>query len=150
MAVTRHGINRVDSGPLLRASFEETVEQLMEAATFSEKDPLKGVTENIMLGQLCPLGSGMFDLVLDPNGLKGRNGEHGREVVVGAVDVRLELPEGLGQHGVVPFGALSVDIHACCVGVLGDEPHPSRQGCRDNTSSSAKGRALEPKAQKPL
>jgi hypothetical protein len=26
MAIDRHGINRVESGPLLRCSFEETVE----------------------------------------------------------------------------------------------------------------------------
>ena len=58
MAVTRHGINRVDSGPLLRASFEETVEILMESAMYGECDPLKGVTPNILLGQMCPLGTG--------------------------------------------------------------------------------------------
>jgi DNA-directed RNA polymerase II subunit RPB1 len=41
MAITRHGINRVDSGPMMRCSFEETVEILMDAAIFSEKDDLK-------------------------------------------------------------------------------------------------------------
>jgi DNA-directed RNA polymerase II subunit RPB1 len=69
MAITRHGINRVDSGPLLRCSFEETVEILMDAAAFAEHDPLKGVTENIMLGQLAPVGSGVFDLLLDTDKL---------------------------------------------------------------------------------
>jgi hypothetical protein len=53
MAITRHGINRVDNGPMLRSSFEETVEILMEAAIFAESDNLKGVTDNIMLGQLA-------------------------------------------------------------------------------------------------
>lgn len=52
MAITRHGINRVDNGPMLRSSFEETVEILMEAAVFAEADNLKGVTDNIMLGQV--------------------------------------------------------------------------------------------------
>lgn len=65
MAVTRHGINRVDSGPLVRCSFEETVEILMDAAMFSEGDGLAGVTENVMLGQLAPVGSGHMELVLD-------------------------------------------------------------------------------------
>ena len=41
MAITRHGINRVDSGPMMRCSFEETVEILMDAAIFSEHDDLK-------------------------------------------------------------------------------------------------------------
>ncbi|RHY96943.1 hypothetical protein DYB37_002077 [Aphanomyces astaci] len=69
MAVTRHGINRVDSGPLVRCSFEETVEILMDAAMFSQGDELAGVTENIMLGQLAQLGTGVMDLVLDANKL---------------------------------------------------------------------------------
>lgn len=49
----------------MRASFEETVEILMEAAAFSELDPLAGVSETIMLGKLAPAGTGVCQLVLD-------------------------------------------------------------------------------------
>ena len=65
MSITRHGINRNDTGPLMRSSFEETVEILVEAAAFSEPDYLKGVSENIILGNLAPLGTGAFDLILN-------------------------------------------------------------------------------------
>jgi DNA-directed RNA polymerase II subunit RPB1 len=65
MAIDRHGINRVDSGPLLRASFEETVDMLMDAAVHAEEEILKGVTENIMLGQLPRVGTGDMELLLD-------------------------------------------------------------------------------------
>ncbi|KAI6236689.1 DNA-directed RNA polymerase subunit [Aphelenchoides besseyi] len=65
MAITRHGINRQEVGALMRCSFEETVDILMEAAVHSEQDPVKGVSENIMLGQMAKAGSGCFDLVLD-------------------------------------------------------------------------------------
>ncbi|GMT04367.1 hypothetical protein PENTCL1PPCAC_26541, partial [Pristionchus entomophagus] len=65
MAITRHGINRQEVGALMRCSFEETVDILMEAAAHSEVDPVKGVSENIMLGQLAKAGTGCFDLVLD-------------------------------------------------------------------------------------
>ena len=58
LAVTRHGINRVESGALMRCSFEETVDILMEASAYSECDHVRGVSENIMLGQLAPLGTG--------------------------------------------------------------------------------------------
>ncbi|GBG34377.1 DNA-directed RNA polymerase subunit [Hondaea fermentalgiana] len=68
--VTRHGINRNGSGPLQRCSFEETVELLMDAAAFSECDPLAAVSENIMLGQLAPIGTGAFDLYIDEEMLK--------------------------------------------------------------------------------
>ncbi|KAI5781822.1 DNA-directed RNA polymerase II subunit [Geopyxis carbonaria] len=65
MAITRHGINRADTGALMRCSFEETVEILLEAASTGELDDCRGVSENIMLGQLAPMGTGEFDVFLD-------------------------------------------------------------------------------------
>ncbi|VEL38049.1 unnamed protein product [Protopolystoma xenopodis] len=65
MAITRHGVNRLDTGALARCSFEETVDILMEAATHAERDPMAGVSENIMLGQMARIGTGCFDLLLD-------------------------------------------------------------------------------------
>jgi len=65
MAITRHGINRQETGVLARCSFEETVDILVEAAVHSEMDPMKGVSEAIMLGQLARIGTGAFDLLLD-------------------------------------------------------------------------------------
>lgn len=41
MAVTRHGINRAETGPLHQASFEETVDILFRAATHAERDALQ-------------------------------------------------------------------------------------------------------------
>lgn len=38
MAITRHGINRLETGPMMRCTFEETVEILFEAAAFSMPD----------------------------------------------------------------------------------------------------------------
>ncbi|XP_058185181.1 DNA-directed RNA polymerase II subunit RPB1-like isoform X2 [Rhododendron vialii] len=70
MAITRHGINRNDTGPLMRCSFEETVDILLDAAVHAETDCLKGVTENIMLGQLAPIGTGGFALYLNDEMLK--------------------------------------------------------------------------------
>ena len=65
MAITRHGINRADTGALMRCSFEETVEILLEAAAAGELDDCRGVSENVMLGQLAPLGTGEMDIFLD-------------------------------------------------------------------------------------
>ncbi|MCP3684512.1 MAG: hypothetical protein GY861_17745, partial [bacterium] len=64
-AITRHGINRAELGPLRKCSFEETVEILLDAGLFSETDNLTGISENIMVGQLAPLGTGCFDLILN-------------------------------------------------------------------------------------
>lgn len=70
MAITRHGINRNDTGPMMRCSFEETVDILLDAAAFAEADHLRGVTENIMLGQLAPIGTGDHALLLNEEMLK--------------------------------------------------------------------------------
>jgi DNA-directed RNA polymerase II subunit RPB1 len=69
-SITRHGINRVDTGPLRKCSFEETVEILYEAAFYAETDNLTGITENIIMGQLGPFGTGSFDLVVDAQTLR--------------------------------------------------------------------------------
>ncbi|KAL6222224.1 hypothetical protein ACLB2K_005616 [Fragaria x ananassa] len=70
MAITRHGINRNDTGPMMRCSFEETVDILLDASVFAETDHLRGVTENIMLGQLAPIGTGDCALYLNDEMLK--------------------------------------------------------------------------------
>lgn len=37
---------------------------------FAEKDRMKGVSENIILGQLVPMGTGSFDIMLDDTKLQ--------------------------------------------------------------------------------
>ncbi|KAI9348768.1 DNA-directed RNA polymerase II largest subunit [Zopfochytrium polystomum] len=65
MSITRHGINRTDAGVLARCSFEETVELLMESAAAGEEDNCKGVSECVILGQLAPIGTGSFEVLLN-------------------------------------------------------------------------------------
>lgn len=74
MSITRHGINRVDdAGALRKCSFEETVEILLEASQHAEVDPLAGVTENIIMGQLAPYGTGAFEVMMDCQQLGSRS-----------------------------------------------------------------------------
>ncbi|RKP19722.1 beta and beta-prime subunits of DNA dependent RNA-polymerase, partial [Rozella allomycis CSF55] len=65
MGIDRHGINRTEAGAFMRASFEETSDILLQAASFAELDDCNGVSQNVMLGQLAPLGTGEFSLLLD-------------------------------------------------------------------------------------
>ena len=69
-SITRHGINRTNCGPIRKCTFEETTEILLEAAFFGEKDPLSGISENIIFGQLAPYGTGSFDIVVDSKQLE--------------------------------------------------------------------------------
>lgn len=68
-SITRHGINRVNSGPLRKCTFEETTEILFEAAFFGEHDPLTGISENVIFGQLAQYGTGYCDLIVDGEAL---------------------------------------------------------------------------------
>jgi len=98
MAVSRHGINKGETGPMLRASFEETVEVFMNSAAFSNYDTLNGVTENVMLGQLGKLGTGMVDLLLDQEKLSGAVDTLGSE------DAVFAAAEEAGTDGVFSEG----------------------------------------------
>ncbi|KAJ1558285.1 DNA-directed RNA polymerase II subunit rpb1, partial [Cladochytrium tenue] len=70
MAITRHGINRTEAGVLARCSFEETVELLMESAAAGDLDDCRGVSENVILGQLAPIGTGSFEVLLNEEALQ--------------------------------------------------------------------------------
>lgn len=65
LSVDRHGINRVDIGPLAKCSFEEVTDMLVKAGIFSEVDKISGVSANIMLGQIPPYGTGETDILID-------------------------------------------------------------------------------------
>eukprot|EP00743_Colponemidia_sp_Colp-15_P005255 GILK01005654.1.p1 GENE.GILK01005654.1~~GILK01005654.1.p1 ORF type:complete len:1742 (+),score=310.58 GILK01005654.1:266-5491(+) len=103
MAITRHGINRAESGPLMRCSFEETVEILMDAAMFAETDHLRGVTESIMLGQLAPLGTGEFDVYLNEEMLKYAVATEMYNQVDHMMDPSLGMTPGMSPGPATPF-----------------------------------------------
>ena len=65
MSISRNGINRVYTSPFRKCSFEETVDILIKAAVYANKENLKGVTENVMMGQLCKMGTGSFEILMD-------------------------------------------------------------------------------------
>tara|TARA_Y100000816_G_scaffold291796_1_gene284407 strand:- start:838 stop:5418 length:4581 start_codon:yes stop_codon:yes gene_type:complete len=65
MSVDRHGINKEDIGPLAKCSFEETTDQLKFASLFGNIDYLKGVSANIMVGQIPECGTGNCKILLD-------------------------------------------------------------------------------------
>tara|TARA_B100000787_G_C16186313_1_gene294862 strand:+ start:128 stop:1216 length:1089 start_codon:yes stop_codon:yes gene_type:complete len=69
MSIDRFGINRDNIGPLAKASFEETTDQLFKASVFGEKDTLTGVSSNIMLGQIAPCGTGSINILMDESKL---------------------------------------------------------------------------------
>jgi len=72
VSVDRHGVNKTDSGPLHRASFEETTTQITNASIFNEVDQMTGVSGNIMFGQFIPTGTNAFRIALDIDKIKNQ------------------------------------------------------------------------------
>jgi len=75
MSIGRYGVAGAKHSVLARAAFEETIKHLARAAIKGEVDEFKGMFENVMIGQVAPTGTGMFDLMVerDKNGSKGKN-----------------------------------------------------------------------------
>jgi DNA-directed RNA polymerase subunit A" len=61
--IGRYGVAGAKSSILARAAFEETIKQLVKASVRNEVDNFQGIFENVMIGQVVPSGTGMFELV---------------------------------------------------------------------------------------
>lgn len=72
--IGRHGISGKKSSVLARAAFEITVPNIVNASVRGETDPLDGVTENVIVGQSIPIGTGLVDLYMSTSDLKRKNG----------------------------------------------------------------------------
>ena len=67
VSITRHGFNKMDVSPIARCTFEETADILYQSAAFGLCDDLKGVSANILVGNVAPIGTGIIDLYLNKN-----------------------------------------------------------------------------------
>jgi DNA-directed RNA polymerase beta' subunit len=76
-SIDRHGINRLDTDPLSRASFEKTVEQLLIAAAFNEVDHMRSVSSRIMAGRCIKGGTGLCEIIIDNDIIE--NSEYGSQ-----------------------------------------------------------------------
>ena len=64
--IGRHGISGEKESVLAKASFEVTVKHLLESSAFGKLDQLKGITENVIIGQIIPIGTGTVELIMYP------------------------------------------------------------------------------------
>ncbi|MDP6318036.1 MAG: hypothetical protein QF500_01430 [Candidatus Thalassarchaeaceae archaeon] len=65
-AIGRHGVSGTKHSILARSAFEVTVNHLLRAGVIGERDELRGVTENIIVGQPVSLGTGAVTLYYIP------------------------------------------------------------------------------------
>lgn len=70
VSVSRYGMKKEQTGVLSRASFEESTDHFLNAAFFSELEPIRGVSASIICGKRSKMGTGLCDLVMNLKGLE--------------------------------------------------------------------------------
>jgi len=68
LGINRFGISRMRTSALMLASFERTTDLVFDAAARGRHDPVKGVSECIIMGSNINLGTGLFKLLQDFGG----------------------------------------------------------------------------------
>ncbi|RZN60966.1 DNA-directed RNA polymerase subunit A'' [Methanonatronarchaeum sp. AMET6-2] len=63
--IGRHGVSGDKESVLARAAFEVTVKHLLNAGKKGQSDELKGIPENVIVGQPIELGTGVVDLEME-------------------------------------------------------------------------------------
>ncbi|MBD3195826.1 MAG: DNA-directed RNA polymerase subunit A'' [Candidatus Lokiarchaeota archaeon] len=64
-SIGRHGISGSKSSVFARAAFEVTVNQLLDAGLYGEEERLLGIPENVIVGQITPIGTGRVNVQFD-------------------------------------------------------------------------------------
>ncbi len=65
LSISRYGIKREQTGPIAKASFEESLDNFMKAGAFGETDITDGCSASIMLGKMTKAGTGLCELLLE-------------------------------------------------------------------------------------
>ncbi len=67
LGITRFGVAKMRESVLTNASFEQTMEHLLDAAIHSRQDSLVGVSECIITGMPIPMGTGLLKVMHKPH-----------------------------------------------------------------------------------
>ena len=65
VSIDRHGFGRMDTDPLSKASFEKTVDMLVNSAVFGEVDHLRSVSSRLIMGRAIRCGTGFPEIIID-------------------------------------------------------------------------------------
>ena len=65
VSVSRYGMLRNTTGPMAKASFEESLDNFMKAGAYGEIDNTHGCSASIMLGKIAKTRTGICDLMME-------------------------------------------------------------------------------------
>jgi DNA-directed RNA polymerase II subunit RPB1 len=64
-SISRYGLSIDESGPIAKATFEESLSNFLTASTFGYKEDVKGVSASITCAKIPKIGTGKCDLLYD-------------------------------------------------------------------------------------
>ena len=64
LQVGRHGVSGEKASTLAKAAFEITIPTIVDAAIKGTRDTLRGVAENVIVGQQVPMGTGLIEVYM--------------------------------------------------------------------------------------
>jgi len=70
VSIFRSGILNDDIGPISKSTFEVHTEVLLNASRHADFDHMRGVSANVMMGQMGVFGTGSFQVLLDMEQMK--------------------------------------------------------------------------------
>ena len=93
-SITRYTLKKEECGPLHRTSFEETMDNFLNAAAQGDIEPTDGVSASIICGKRAQIGTGMIKVAIDIDRLPPPVGQKPSEVMTstGYVDEDDEMP----------------------------------------------------------
>ena len=65
--ISRHSMMIEQTGPLSKASFEETLDNFLKAGLYGECENTNGISSSIICGKLGRIGTGIIDIKINPN-----------------------------------------------------------------------------------
>lgn len=72
-SISRYTLRKAESGPFGKASFEETMDNFLNAASNGDIEPTKGVSASIICGKRAQIGTGGMDIKIDIDNLPNMN-----------------------------------------------------------------------------
>jgi DNA-directed RNA polymerase II subunit RPB1 len=81
-----------DIGPISKSTFEVHTEVLLDASRHADFDHMRGVSANVMMGQMGIFGTGAFQLVLDMDKMSQVD-----DVAVDTTDTEKEIEKMFGM-----------------------------------------------------
>jgi len=70
--IGRYGVSGAKASVLARANFEETKKHIVNASFYGESDTFRGVIENVLVGGIVPIGTGMVKLGVDVSKMRAQ------------------------------------------------------------------------------